>query len=106
MQVIRAVKRYNESAKIEAEILQKIQEKGGSKHGIVYLKEYFIHTDSEGEHMCLVFETLGKSLYDFIKENKYKGMNSYRKSTKMIALDASKCAYLIFYEASIQSNKA
>jgi hypothetical protein len=23
--------------------------------------------------MCLVFETLGKSLYDFIKENKYKG---------------------------------
>jgi hypothetical protein len=24
--------------------------------------------------MCLVFETLGKSLYDFIKANKYKGM--------------------------------
>jgi len=23
--------------------------------------------------MCLVFEPLGKSLFDFIKENKYKG---------------------------------
>jgi dual-specificity kinase len=48
-------------------------EKGGAEAGVVHLKEYFIHTDKEGEHMCLVFETLGKSLYDFIKLNKYKG---------------------------------
>ena len=68
------MKRYNESAKIEADILNKIEEKGGSQNGIVYLKEYFTHSDKEGEHMCLVFETLGKSLYDFIKDNKYKGM--------------------------------
>ena len=25
--------------------------------------------------MCLVFEPLGKSLYDFIKDNKYKGFD-------------------------------
>lgn len=42
--------------------------------GVVYLKEYFYHKDKEGDHMCLVFETLGKSLYDFIKANNYKGM--------------------------------
>ncbi len=47
--------------------------KGGSEHGIVHLKEYFNFVDREGDHMCLVFETLGKSLYDFIKMNKYKG---------------------------------
>jgi len=68
------VKRYNESAKIEADILRDIDQKGGSKCGIVHLKEYFFHKDKDGEHMCLVFETLGKSLYDFIKANGYKGM--------------------------------
>ena len=67
------MKRYNESAKVEADILAKIEAKGGSKNGVVHLKEYFVHTDKEGDHMCLVFETLGKSLFDFIKENKYKG---------------------------------
>jgi hypothetical protein len=30
--------------------------------------------------MCLVFETLGKSLYDFIKTNKYKGMSSFKSN--------------------------
>jgi len=68
------VKRYNESAKIEVDILEDINKKGGKDCGIVYLKEYFYTKDREGDHMCLVFETLGKSLYDFIKSNKYKGM--------------------------------
>ena len=52
------MKRYNESAKIEAEILSEVDKKGGTIHGIVYLKEYFTHKDKEGDHMCLVFETL------------------------------------------------
>ena len=68
------MKRYNESAQIEADILKKIMEKGGAERGIVHLIEQFIHKDKDGDHICLVFETLGKSLYDFIKENKYKGM--------------------------------
>ncbi len=71
--MIRAVKRYNESAKIEADILVDIAAKGGAEQGIVYLKEYFTHSDKEGDHMCLVFEPLGKSLYDFIKANNYRG---------------------------------
>jgi hypothetical protein len=34
-----------------------------------------MHIDEKGtEQMCLVFETLGSSLYDFIKANKFKGM--------------------------------
>lgn len=71
--MIRAVDRYNDSAKIEAEIILEIQRKESYKHNIVYLKEYFTHEDKEGKHRCLVFETLGKSLFDFIKSNKYKG---------------------------------
>lgn len=72
--MIRAVKRYNESAKIEADILLDLASKGGAEHGIVLMKEYFFFKDMEGEHMSLVFETLGRSLYDFIKSNHYKGM--------------------------------
>ncbi len=67
------MKRYNVSAKVEVDILSDIMEKGGAMFGVVHMKEYFIHSDKEGEHMCLVFETLGKSLYDFVKLNKYKG---------------------------------
>jgi hypothetical protein len=33
------VKRYNESAQIEADILRKIMEKGGAENGIVHLVE-------------------------------------------------------------------
>ena len=67
------MKRYNESAKVEVDILSDIMEKGGAMFGVVHLKEYFMHADKDGEHMCLVFETLGKSLYDLVKINKYKG---------------------------------
>ena len=67
------MKRYNESAKIEADILADLNRKGASSESIVHMKEYFYHNDSEGDHMCLVFETLGRSLYDFVKANSYKG---------------------------------
>lgn len=70
------MKRYNESAKIEADILTDLNKKGAAEKSIVYMKEYFYHNDNEGEHMCIVFETLGKSLYDFIKANSYKGMQT------------------------------
>ncbi len=68
------MKRYNESAQIEVDILLDIAKKGGVDFNIVHLVECFWHEDKEGKHMCLVFETLGQSLYDFIKANKYKGM--------------------------------
>ena len=42
--------------------------------GIVDLVETFKFRERDEEHMALVFETLGKSLYDFIKANNYKGM--------------------------------
>lgn len=70
------MKRYNESAKIEADILEDIKKKGGADQGIVYLHEYFVYKGDKEEHMCLVFETLGLSLYDFLKNNNYKGMHT------------------------------
>ena len=32
----------------------------------------------ESEHTCMVFETLGKSLYEFIKGNRYYGFALYQ----------------------------
>lgn len=72
--------RYAESAKFEAQILQDLQKQGGCDKGIVYLKETFINKSKQSfggvvSNMCLVFEPLGKSLYDFIKDNGYKGFD-------------------------------
>lgn len=72
--MIRAVDRYNDSAQIEADILNDIKKKGGCKYHCAYMHESFLHKgENDGDHMCLVFETLGMSLYDFIKNNGYKG---------------------------------
>lgn len=69
VKVIRAVPRYTDSARIEADILKDLKAKGGVTNHVVDLKHYFYHN----QNMCLVFEPLGKSLYDFIKANNYKG---------------------------------
>ena len=79
MKVVRAVQRYTESAKFEAQIMEDLHKQGGSNRGIVFQKEWFMHqstcpkTHEIFSNMCLVFEPLGKSLYDFIKDNNYKG---------------------------------
>ena len=77
MKVIRAVPRYTESAKVEASILSDLKRHGGCNRGIVYLRETFMNKSNQSygsvSNMCLVFEPLGKSLYDFIKENAYMG---------------------------------
>ena len=71
MKVVRAVERYTISAKIEANILNDIKNKGGCFNNIVDLQDYFVHEIDKVANTCLVFEPLGKSLYDFIMANNY-----------------------------------
>lgn len=73
VKIIRAVKRYNQSAQIEIKILEDLRNKGGDKFNLVLLHEHFMHYEDRNEHTCLVFEPLGKSLFEFIKGNKYYG---------------------------------
>jgi len=71
VKVVRDVDRYTSAARIEAQILQEIRQKDpscGSK--CVEMFECFIY---QKRHMCLVFEKLGLSLYDFLSQNFYKG---------------------------------
>lgn len=73
--IIRAVARYVESAVVEAQILEKIHRLDTS--GIsrcVKVFDHFHFTENYDRHYAIVFEPLGKSLYDFIKVNNYRGM--------------------------------
>lgn len=53
--------------------MKDLKNKGGNLNYIVDLKDSFVHKNMEVENICLVFEPLGKSLYDFIKANNYRG---------------------------------
>lgn len=48
IKVIRAVKRYNQSAKIEIKILNDVRNKGGANNNLVLLHESFTHKSEDG----------------------------------------------------------
>eukprot|EP00826_Nyctotherus_ovalis_P007161 TRINITY_DN1176_c0_g2_i3.p3 TRINITY_DN1176_c0_g2~~TRINITY_DN1176_c0_g2_i3.p3 ORF type:complete len:126 (+),score=20.32 TRINITY_DN1176_c0_g2_i3:429-806(+) len=73
--VIRAVKRYVDSAVAEAQIVEKIHRldtEGVSR--CVKVVEHFAFAENCEKHYAIVFEPLGRSLYDVIKINDYRGM--------------------------------
>jgi len=69
IKIVRNVKRYHESALIEADILKDVNTRGGRGQSLcaVLLRQF----DLNG-HYCLVFECLGRSLYDFMKTHGFK----------------------------------
>lgn len=71
MQVVRDVARYTSAASIEAEILREVNKRDRQRdsHCVCLLDAFMYHQ----RHMCLVFECLGKSLYDVLSGNKYRG---------------------------------
>lgn len=69
LKVVRKIKRYTASAKIEADILRKVNKADHDGKSLnVRMLDFFHH---EG-HACLVFERLEDSLYDFIKANSHQ----------------------------------
>ena len=68
---IRNIDRYTNSAIIETKILRKIYtaQKAAKVELLVTLYTSFTHQG----HYCMVFEPLGKSLLDYIEQNKYCG---------------------------------
>lgn len=72
VKVVRDVQRYTEAAEIEAEILREIARARHPNPRCVMLKDSFMHNNS---NFCMVFEPLGKNLYEFLKGNGYKGFH-------------------------------
>jgi len=64
IKIIRKVPRYYDSASIEASVLRTANGKGG--RGVDLVVRLFNTFTFDG-HYCLVFETLGLSLYDYMK---------------------------------------
>ena len=69
IKVVRRIKKYTESARIEAEILRDVN--ASKEPGSELLVKMYYHFEFRG-HCCLVFERLGCSLYDFLKANDYR----------------------------------
>jgi CDC-like kinase len=72
IKVVRRIDKYIESARIEADILSDVysRQKQEKCNFIVKLLSHFLFRG----YYCLVFERLGMSLYDFFKQNNYKGL--------------------------------
>ncbi|CAD7930014.1 unnamed protein product [Amoebophrya sp. A25] len=92
VKVIRNTKRYTEDALMEADILGKIQKEGApfSQKGrsrIVSVFDCFFHITRAGErHYCIAFEVLGRSLFEVLKSNEFRGF--YMSDLQLMAHDA------------------
>ncbi|KAK4376947.1 hypothetical protein RND71_003243 [Anisodus tanguticus] len=67
IKIIRSIKKYREAAMVEVDVLQLLgrYDRGGSR--CVQLRNWFDYRN----HICLVFEKLGPSLFDFLRKNSY-----------------------------------
>jgi len=76
LKVIRSVKRYLDAAYIEIEILEKLRKLDPHRGSmVVRLYGAFSTRINRQKHVCIAFEKLGPSLYEFIKRNRYRGFS-------------------------------
>jgi len=69
LKIIKNVDKYREAAKLEINVLEKLNtEDPQGKNMCVRMLDWF---DYHG-HMCIAFEVLGLSVFDFMKDNNYQ----------------------------------
>ncbi|KAJ2820892.1 serine threonine protein kinase CMGC group, partial [Coemansia sp. 'formosensis'] len=69
IKVIRAVPKYRDAAKIEIRVLQTLQRNDpANTFQCMHVNETFDHRN----HVCMVFDLLGPSVFDFLKENEFR----------------------------------
>ncbi|KAH1028000.1 hypothetical protein HUJ05_001409 [Dendroctonus ponderosae] len=69
LKIIKNVEKYREAAKLEINVLEKLADKDpDGVHLCVKMLDWF---DYHG-HMCIAFEMLGLSVFDFLKDNNYQ----------------------------------
>ncbi|CAO3689944.1 unnamed protein product [Umbelopsis vinacea] len=68
VKVIRAVPKYRDASKIEIRVLNTLKERDPlNLNKCIHLLEWFDFRN----HICMVFELLGQSVFDFLKENEF-----------------------------------
>uniref|UniRef100_A0A2M4BK80 Putative lammer dual specificity kinase n=3 Tax=Anopheles marajoara TaxID=58244 RepID=A0A2M4BK80_9DIPT len=69
LKIIRNVEKYRKAAKLEINVLEEIVAKDpAGRYLCIRMLDWF---DYHG-HICIAFEMLGLSVYDFLKDNKYE----------------------------------
>ena len=69
LKIIKNVRKYREAAKLEINVLEKLAKYDPrNKYRCVQMLDWF---DFHG-HMCIAFEMLGSSVFDFLKDNNYE----------------------------------
>ena len=74
VKVVRGIKKYTESAQIECRILTAVNmaDPRNESHCVRFY-DTFMHDG----HLCMVFELLGPSVFDYLKKNKYRPLPLY-----------------------------
>ncbi|XP_024031644.1 serine/threonine-protein kinase AFC3 isoform X1 [Morus notabilis] len=68
IKVVRSIRKYRDAAMIEVDVLQLLAKQDKGSSGCVQIRNWFDYRN----HICIVFEKLGPSLFDFLKRNKYQ----------------------------------
>ncbi|XP_057434654.1 serine/threonine-protein kinase AFC3 isoform X2 [Lotus japonicus] len=67
IKVIRSIRKYRDAAMLEIDVLERLTKKDGASSRCVQIINWFDYRN----HICIVFEKLGPSLFDFLRRNKY-----------------------------------
>ncbi|KAF9681153.1 hypothetical protein SADUNF_Sadunf06G0195900 [Salix dunnii] len=67
IKVVRSIHKYRDAAMIEIDVLQRVAKNEKASSRCVQIRNWFDYRS----HICIVFEKLGPSLFDFLKRNKY-----------------------------------
>ncbi|KAL5711084.1 dual-specificity kinase [Ranunculus cassubicifolius] len=68
IKIVRSIHKYREAAMIEIDVLQKLGKYEVGATRCVQIRNWFDYRN----HVCIVFEKLGPSLYDFLRKNSYR----------------------------------
>ena len=72
VKVIRNKKRFHHQALVELKVLEHLRHKDPKdEHNLVKMREYFYFRN----HLCITFELLSINLYDFLKNNNFRGLS-------------------------------
>nr|GMD03854.1 serine/threonine-protein kinase AFC1-like isoform X2 [Ipomoea batatas] len=68
IKVVRSIHKYRDAAMIEIDVLQKLARHDIGGKRCVQIRNWFDYRN----HICIVFEKLGPSLYDYLRKNSYR----------------------------------
>ena len=72
LKIIRNKKRFHQQAKVEVNILKHLRNHDSERtSNIIHLKDHFYFRG----HLCITFELMSVNLYEFIKNNNFRGVS-------------------------------